>query len=90
MVDYEDCDIAHIIESRLIARFAPEQLSVKNVSFKHVGHVGARSDSQTHFEIDISSEAFSGLGRLAAHRLIHKELADLLAGPIHALNIKLS
>jgi len=77
------------IEERLIECFSPDKLSVQDVSWQHAGHAGAPNGGQSHFEVEISASAFAGKGRVAAHRAIHAELADLLAGPIHALQITL-
>ena len=77
------------IEERLIECFSPDKLSVQDVSWQHAGHAGAPDGGQSQFEVEISASAFAGKGRVAAHRAIHAELADLLAGPIHALQITL-
>jgi BolA protein len=78
------------IEDRLKARFSPDRLEVEDVSWQHAGHAGAPDGGESHFEVKISASAFDGQGRIAAHRAIHAELADLLAGPVHALQITLS
>ena len=78
------------IEERLMARFSPNRLVVDDVSWQHAGHAGAPEGGESHFEVVISASAFGGQGRIAAHRAIHSELADLLAGPVHALQITLS
>ena len=78
------------IEARLKARFSPDRLSVEDVSWQHAGHAAAPEAGESHFEVEISATAFAGKGRVAAHREIHAELADLLAGPVHALQIRLS
>ena len=56
----------------------------------HRGHAGFQEGGESHFEVVISASAFGGQGRIAAHRAVHAELADLLAGPVHALQITLS
>jgi BolA protein len=77
------------IEARLQQAFDPEILILKDVSAAHAGHAGARPGGESHFELTIKAARFEGLARLAAHRLINAELADLLAGPVHALQITL-
>jgi len=37
--------------------------------------------------LKIASTAFDGKSRVASHRMVNQALADLLAGPIHALQI---
>lgn len=40
-----------------------------------------------HFEVDVSSPAFSGKSILEQHRMIYGALGDAVGGPIHALKI---
>ena len=77
------------IENRLQEAFAPNILAVEDVSHMHAGHAGAPEGGESHFELTISAQIFSDISRIKAHRLIHQTLADLLAGPIHALQIKI-
>ena len=78
------------IMARLSKAFEPVRLDLVDVSAAHAGHAGARQGGESHFELTIQSSHFDGLSRLAAHRLIHQELSDLLAGPVHALQINLA
>jgi len=77
------------IETRLQQAYDPEILILKDVSAAHAGHAGAPPGGESHFELTIKAARFEGVARLAAHRLIHAELKDLLAGPVHALQINL-
>ncbi len=77
------------IEQRLQKKFSPEYLKVTDISWQHAGHAGAPAGGESHFELEISASVFAGKSRVAAHRTIHNELADLLAGPVHALQITL-
>lgn len=77
------------IENRLQEAFAPHLLAVEDVSYMHAGHAGAPEGGESHFELTISAEIFNDKTRIASHRLINQTLADLLAGPIHALQIKI-
>lgn len=74
---------------KLTTAFAPRILTIEDVSHHHAGHAGAPEGGESHFELTIASEAFDGQTRIKAHRMINQELADLLAGPIHALQIKI-
>ena len=76
------------IRSKLQKKFDPIELSVRDDSDKHAGHAGARPEGETHFSVNIVAEAFSGLNRVACHRLINEALADELADRVHALAIK--
>ncbi|MGC6485370.1 MAG: BolA family protein [Candidatus Puniceispirillales bacterium] len=70
-------------------RFQPQHLDVRDVSAQHHGHAGWREGGETHFEVEISAEALSGLSRIDAHRAVNEALADELAGGLHALQIQI-
>jgi BolA family transcriptional regulator, general stress-responsive regulator len=76
------------IEAKLREKLAPTQLTVTDDSHLHAGHAGARPGGESHFSVEIVSERFSGLTRVARHRLVNEALAEELAGPVHALAIK--
>ena len=77
------------IEQRLQEAFSPRFLHVEDVSYMHAGHAGAPEGGESHFELTISADDFQDKTRIAAHRMINQALADLLSGPIHALQIKI-
>ena len=77
--------IAAEIEARLRAELAPLELAVRDDSAKHAGHAGAREGG--HFHVTVRSERFTGLQRLARHRLVYHSLSDLMQQGIHALAI---
>lgn len=77
----------HRIEATLISAFAPTRLLIKDQSHLHAGHAGAR-DGKGHFSVDIVSEKFAGLSRIARHRLVFDALDELMKSDIHALEIK--
>lgn len=79
--------VAETIRSKLTAAFAPSHLTVIDDSARHAGHAGARPGGETHFSVEIVSEAFEGKSRLDRQRHIHAVLADELAGPVHALSL---
>ncbi len=76
------------IERRLEAAFAPARLAVVDQSAQHAGHAGARPEGETHFLVEVVSEAFAGQNRVARQRAVHEALADLLAGRVHALSLR--
>ena len=78
------------IEQRLKDSFSPDFICVTDVSYQHAGHAGAPAGGESHFELEISASAFADQSRVAAHRAIHSQLEDLLAGPVHALQITLT
>jgi len=77
--------IATEIERRLRAELAPTELSIRDDSAQHAGHAGAREGG--HFHVAVRSDRFTGLQRLARHRLVYHCLSDLMQRGIHALAI---
>jgi BolA family transcriptional regulator, general stress-responsive regulator len=73
------------IEAALRSALAPEHLAVEDDSAQHAGHAGAREGG--HYTVHITSARFSGLARVARHRLVYHALAPLMPGGIHALAI---
>ncbi len=80
--------VSQIIEQKLRAAFAPEAIEVIDDSESHRGHAGYREGGQTHFTVVIRADAFNGMSRVARQRAIHKVLTEELAGPVHALALK--
>lgn len=81
-------EVRRRIEDRLKTALAPLELDIIDDSASHAGHAGARAGGESHFTVDIVSEAFAGLSRIARHRLVNQALAEELAGPVHALVIR--
>jgi BolA protein len=75
------------ITAKLSAGLSPSRLAVIDESEQHRGHGGWREGGETHFRVEIVSEAFAGKGRLDRHRIVNGLLADELAGPVHALAV---
>ena len=73
------------IDARLRAELAPLDLIVRDDSAQHAGHAGAREGG--HFHVAVVSHRFTGLQRLARHRLVYHCLSDLMQRGIHALAI---
>lgn len=81
--------VAERIRYKLTEALAPSRLELSDDSHRHAGHAGARPEGETHFTVEIVSDAFTGLTRLQRHRLVHEVLAEELAGPVHALSLKM-
>ena len=79
--------MADRITHKLDAAFAPQSLQVIDESHQHHGHGGWREGGETHFRVNIVSEAFRGKSRLERHRLVNAALAEELAERVHALAI---
>jgi BolA protein len=80
--------VADRIETALREALSPTRLEVVNDSGHHAGHMGDDGTGETHYTVAIESAAFEGLNRVARQRLVNRALAELLAGPVHALAIR--
>jgi len=76
------------IEARLAAELAPARLAVVDESHLHAGHSGARPGGETHFRVDVVSDAFEGKSRVDRHRVVNALLAEAFARGLHALAVK--
>ncbi|QLH40900.1 MAG: BolA family transcriptional regulator [Defluviicoccus sp.] len=81
--------VAERIRSKLTQALSPGHLDVTDESARHAGHAGARPEGETHFHVEIVAEAFRGLSRIERQRLVHRTLAEELAGPVHALSLSI-
>lgn len=77
--------VATAIDSKLRAAFAPARLAIEDESSKHHGHTGWREGGETHFRVEIVSQAFEGKTRVARQRLVYAALKDELDAGLHAL-----
>lgn len=82
-------DVAERISRKLHDGLAPMSLVVRDESAKHAGHEGAREGGESHFEVRIVAAAFEGQSRLERQRRVNALLAEELAGPVHALSLRL-
>ncbi len=74
------------IENKLSAALNPVRMVVTDQSHLHAGHSGHSSEhGETHFDVEVVSDAFAGKTRLERHRLVNDALSEELAGPVHAL-----
>ncbi|WP_028536468.1 BolA family protein [Paludibacterium yongneupense] len=78
-------DIRDEILSRLTTLDATH-IELIDDSAAHAGHAGARAGGG-HYRLALVSPRFTGLNRVARHRLVHQALADLMPNRIHALVI---
>ncbi|MDC8832403.1 BolA family protein [Alteromonas gilva] len=69
------------IEQQLSDNLAPLFLEVIDESHMHNVAAGA----QSHFNVTVVSDVFSGQRLIARHREVNGLLAEALAGPVHAL-----
>lgn len=73
--------IARAIEDLVAGGLACEHFELVNESGNHAVPAG----SESHFKLVVVSDAFAGERLLARHRKVNALVADLLAGPVHAL-----
>lgn len=88
-----DGPIATVMRRKLTEAFAPERLELEDDSWKHAGHhheggIDAKDGGESHFQLTIVSEAFTGQGRVARQRAVNAVLKEELSGPVHALSIR--
>lgn len=76
------------IEVKLTAALRPQSLEVIDESHRHAGHGHHHHpEGETHFRVEIVSDAFEGKSRIERHRMVNALLAEELAGRVHALAI---
>lgn len=77
-----------LLRERLMA-LNPEMLEIEDESHEHAGHAGNQGGA-SHFRVWIESDAFTGKGKVAQHRLVYDLVNDLMPFPIHALALQTS
>lgn len=76
------------MEKLLTAAFVPVHLAVINDSASHSGHSGDDGSGESHFTVEIISEAFAGVNRVVRQRMVNQALGDIPGQRVHALAIK--
>lgn len=79
--------IKSILIGKLTRALAPIRLEVVDESSRHAGHAGARPEGETHFRIEVVSNSFRGLNRVARQRMVYDLLAEELKTRVHALSL---
>lgn len=80
--------ITDSITRKLTSAFQPTRLEVVDDSDRHAGHAGHREGGESHFNVLIESAVFAGVPRVMRQRKVYAALAEELAGPVHALSLK--
>ena len=80
--------VAETMRKKLVDALSPVRLEIVDDSDRHSDHAGARPGGQSHFNITLECAAFAGLSRIQRQRMVHGLLAEELAGPVHALSLK--
>lgn len=77
------------IMSKLIAVLKPTSITLTDNSDQHAGHAGSKGweeSGESHFALEIVSEAFGGLAAVKRHQLVYMLLGETME-KIHALQI---
>jgi BolA protein len=78
---------AQAIETILREKLGAQHIEVSDQSALHEGHAGAQGGGG-HFQLLVVSEAFNGLSRIAAQRVVFQALGNLMDSDIHALSMR--
>ena len=77
--------VENTIVQKLKDGFQPEHLQVLNESHSH----NVPENSETHFKVLMVSTAFERQTRVSRQRAVYQALLEELAGPVHALSLRL-
>ncbi len=77
------------LRAALTAAFAPAHLDIVDDSAQHAGHAGASQAGETHYTINMVSDAFNGQTRVMRSRAVHAVLDQEFKAGLHALSLKL-
>lgn len=77
------------MRSKIEASLQPAVLEVDDVSYQHAGHAGVSqsSTSETHFNVKVVSDKFTGLTTVKRHRLVYDLLKEEFSQGLHALSL---
>jgi BolA protein len=73
---------------RLNSALSPTVILLVDDSEKHRGHGGYNPAGESHFSLDIESEAFAGKSRVERQRMVYRALGELMRERVHALQIR--
>ncbi len=76
-----------IYRNILVEHLQPLSIDIVDDSHMHAGHAGHNSAGASHLTLHIVSEKFTGLSRVARHRLVYDVLGNWMKSDIHALVI---
>ncbi|PSR74624.1 hypothetical protein PHLCEN_2v9690 [Hermanssonia centrifuga] len=80
------------IREKLNVVLNPVELTITNDSWQHRHHTAMKAqgggNGETHFSVNVVSEAFRDKSTMQRHRIIYAALSDELAQGLHALSLK--
>ncbi|GIL53017.1 hypothetical protein Vafri_8725 [Volvox africanus] len=83
------------MQRKLVETLRPLALNIWNDSAQHAGHAGAMAarhgkageSGETHFRVEVVSEAFEGMTQVKRQRMIYQLLEEEFAMGLHALSL---
>ena len=78
------------IEKIINDNLNPTYLDVIDDSKSHQGNHQAPESGESHYNVTIISNSFSGMNRLEKERMVYKLLKEEFNNGLHALSLKLS
>jgi BolA protein len=79
--------IAETMERKLRAGLSASAVKIQDNSKAHRGHAGYRPGGETHFKVEVVSQAFAGKTPIERHRMVYALLTSELRERVHALEI---
>jgi BolA family transcriptional regulator, general stress-responsive regulator len=76
-----------IYQKILVENLQPSSIEIVDDSHQHAGHAGHNSAGASHLTLNVVSDKFTGLSRVARHRLVYDVLGNWMKSHIHALVI---
>ncbi|KAF8941589.1 bola-like protein [Dissophora ornata] len=85
----EEGPLTTSIRTTLTELLQPTALEIINDSSKHAHHSAMRgvSSKETHFRVNVVSDAFTGKSTMQRHRLIYGALSKDFEAGLHALSL---
>ena len=73
---------------RLNSALSPTFVELVDDSEQHRGHGGHNPSGESHFSLEIESQAFAGKSRVERQRMVYHALGELMRERVHALRIR--
>jgi BolA protein len=73
---------------RLNLALSPSRIELIDDSEEHRGHGGYNLAGESHFSLQIESDAFAGKSRVERQRMVYRALGELMRERVHALQIR--
>lgn len=73
---------------RLNSALSPTFVELVDDSEQHRGHGGYNPSGESHFSLEMESQAFAGKSRVERQRMVYHALGELMRERVHALRIR--